>query len=201
MFWGRCDPIKPASATGLIRHLPKRSLKSSKPVKRRREVTVAEIVRQLDGITPACICGDRFRHAEFIEAMDKAGLSRVPFIWRGFGWQDGSEDVERFRRAVFDGEVKAVPSLLRSAFSDAITVIGLERQPQAGEGAFSGAHRRGFGNAVGCGARRADEGRAREESEGSMGIIPLHSHRNYSKPVTRTRRWQVLRQQVLEQDG
>ncbi|MFN4130238.1 MAG: terminase TerL endonuclease subunit, partial [Paracoccaceae bacterium] len=60
---------------------------------------------------------------EFAEAMNKAGL-RVPFIWRGFGWKDGSEDIERFRRALFDGEVKAAPSLLlRSAFSDAITLI------------------------------------------------------------------------------
>lgn len=84
---------------------------------------LAEVVRRLDGITPACICGDRFRHAEFTEAMNKAGL-RVPFIWRGFGWKDGSEDIERFRRAVFDGDVKTVPSLLlRSAFADAVTLI------------------------------------------------------------------------------
>lgn len=83
---------------------------------------LAEIVRKLDGITPACIVGDRFRHAEFTEAMDKAGL-RVPFVYRGFGWKDGSEDVERFRRALFDGEVRGVPSLLlRSAFSDAIVL-------------------------------------------------------------------------------
>jgi phage terminase large subunit-like protein len=48
----------------------------------------------------------------------------VPFIWRGFGWKDGSEDVERFRRALFDGEVKVAPSLLlRSAFSDAIVLL------------------------------------------------------------------------------
>lgn len=85
---------------------------------------LAEIVRRLDGITPACICGDRFRHAEFTEAMEKAGLARVPFIWRGFGWKDGAEDIERFRRSLFDGEVKVVPSLLlRSAFADAITLI------------------------------------------------------------------------------
>ncbi|WP_240602347.1 terminase large subunit domain-containing protein [Paracoccus endophyticus] len=83
---------------------------------------LAEIVRKLDGITPACVVGDRFRHAEFTEALDKAGL-RVPFVWRGFGWKDGSEDVERFRRALFDGEVRAVPSLLlRSAMSDAIVL-------------------------------------------------------------------------------
>lgn len=85
---------------------------------------LAAVVRRLDGSAPACICGDRFRHAEFTEAMQAAGLARVPFIWRGFGWKDGSEDIERFRRAVFDGDVKVVPSLLlRSAFADAVTLI------------------------------------------------------------------------------
>lgn len=85
---------------------------------------LAQIVQHLDGITPDCIVGDRFRHAEFNEAMQAAGLARVPFIWRGFGWKDGSEDIERFRRALFDGEVKVAPSmLLRFAFSDAITLV------------------------------------------------------------------------------
>lgn len=85
---------------------------------------LAEVVRRLDGVQPACVVGDRFRQAEFTEAMDKAGLSRVPFIWRGFGWKDGSEDIERFRRALFDGEICVAPSmLLRSAFSDAITLV------------------------------------------------------------------------------
>lgn len=85
---------------------------------------LADLVRRMDGASPACIVGDRFRHAEFSEAMQRAGLGRVPFVWRGFGWKDGSEDIERFRRALFDGEVKAAPSLLlRSAFSDAITLI------------------------------------------------------------------------------
>ena len=85
---------------------------------------LAEIVRQLDGAEVACIVGDRFRHAEFSEAMQAAGLGRVPFIWRGFGWKDGAEDIERFRRALFDGEVKATPSLLlRFAFADAITLV------------------------------------------------------------------------------
>ena len=84
---------------------------------------LAEVVKLLDGLQPLCIVGDRFRHSEFMEALDKAGL-RVPFIWRGFGWKDGSEDIERFRRALFDGHVKTVPSLLlRSAFADAITLV------------------------------------------------------------------------------
>ncbi|MCB1489033.1 MAG: terminase, partial [Bauldia sp.] len=41
----------------------------------------------------------------------------------GFGWRDGSEDIERFKRLCFDGKVKAKPSLLlRSAFADAVTL-------------------------------------------------------------------------------
>nr|WP_245468660.1 terminase large subunit [Mesorhizobium sp. M1E.F.Ca.ET.063.01.1.1] len=85
---------------------------------------LAEVVKLADGATISCIVGDRFRHAEFVEAMQGAGLSRVPFIWRGFGWKDGSEDIERFRRALFDGHVQTRPSLLlRSAMADAITLI------------------------------------------------------------------------------
>ena len=85
---------------------------------------MADVAEKLDGQAPAAICGDRFRHAEFLEALRDAGLDRVPFIWRGFGWKDGSEDCERLRRAVYEGDVKAAPSLLlRSAFADAITLV------------------------------------------------------------------------------
>ncbi|MFD1482989.1 terminase large subunit domain-containing protein [Paracoccus nototheniae] len=96
---------------------------------------LAEIVRQLDGIQPVCIVGDRFRVAEFNEALNKAGLGRVPFLWRGFGWKDGSEDIERFRRALFDGELKVAPSLLlRFAFSDAVTIIDPAGNAKLGKG-------------------------------------------------------------------
>lgn len=85
---------------------------------------LASLIRLAEGAEIACIAGDRFRHAEFAEAMQGAGLGRLPFVWRGFGWKDGSEDIERFRRALFDGEVKTAPSLLlRSAFADAITLV------------------------------------------------------------------------------
>lgn len=84
---------------------------------------LAEVVKRLDGYPVACIVGDRFRHAEFVEAMQKANL-RVPFIWRGFGWKDGSEDIERFRKCLFDGRIKVVPSLLlRSSMADSITLV------------------------------------------------------------------------------
>ena len=85
---------------------------------------LADVVELLDGQAPAAIAGDRFRHAEFLEALRGAGLDRVPGVWRGMGWKDGSEDVERFRRALFEQKVKTAPSLLlRSAFADAITQV------------------------------------------------------------------------------
>lgn len=84
---------------------------------------LSEVVK-LAGQAPVCIVGDRFRHAEFVEALQAAGLDRVPFVCRGFGWRDGSEDIERLRRAVFEGKVKSAPSLLlRSAFSEAVTLV------------------------------------------------------------------------------
>jgi phage terminase large subunit-like protein len=85
---------------------------------------LADVVARLEGQAPAAIVGDRFRHAEFLEAIRGAGLERVPCVWRGMGWRDGSEDVERFRRSLFEGRVRCVPSLLlRSAFADAITLV------------------------------------------------------------------------------
>lgn len=81
------------------------------------------VLDKLDGYPLACIVGDRFREAEFREALQAAGL-RVPLIPRGNGFRDGSEDVERFRTALFDRRVRVVPSLLlRSAFSEAVVVV------------------------------------------------------------------------------
>jgi len=81
-----------------------------------------EIMRRLDGAPVQCFVADRFRQAEFEEALAAAGL-RIPVVWRGQGFRDGSEDVERFRRAAFDGEISVKPTLLlRSAMSEAVTV-------------------------------------------------------------------------------
>lgn len=84
---------------------------------------IAEVVKHVEGQQIAAILADRYRQSEIGEAIDKAGI-RAPIIWRGFGFKDGGEDVERFRRACFDGRVKAAPSLLlRSAFSDSVCLI------------------------------------------------------------------------------
>jgi phage terminase large subunit-like protein len=81
---------------------------------------LGEVLRHVAGETIAAVTADRFKAAELGEAMDKAGL-KAPVVWRGMGFRDGSEDVDRFRRACFDGQVRARPSLLlRSAFADAI---------------------------------------------------------------------------------
>lgn len=88
-----------------------------------RVVPVADfltaVLAQLDA-PPVCLVADRYRQAEALEALARAGV-RAPVVWRGQGFRDGGEDVERFRRAVFEGKVRSRPSLLlRSAFADAV---------------------------------------------------------------------------------
>jgi phage terminase large subunit-like protein len=83
---------------------------------------VASVAAYLAGLPIAALCADRYRQAEVAEALSAAGIV-CPVIWRGQGFKDGAEDVERFRRAVFDGQVRSMPSLLlRSAFADAVTL-------------------------------------------------------------------------------
>lgn len=83
---------------------------------------VAEVSRHVEGQAIATICADRFKASELGEALDAAGV-RAPVHWRGFGWRDGSEDIERFRRWVFDQRLSVKPSLLmRSAMEGAVTL-------------------------------------------------------------------------------
>jgi phage terminase large subunit-like protein len=80
------------------------------------------IMDRLEGWPILCMTADRYRQAEFEEALAAAQI-RVPVVWRGQGFKDGGEDCERFRSAVYDGQVQVLPSLLlRSAFSDAVTL-------------------------------------------------------------------------------
>jgi phage terminase large subunit-like protein len=81
---------------------------------------LVEVLRHVEGEAVIAITMDRYKQAELSEALARAGI-RAPLVWRGQGFRDGGEDCERFRRAAFDGLVKARPSLLlRSAFSDAV---------------------------------------------------------------------------------
>ncbi|WP_243695867.1 terminase large subunit domain-containing protein [Rhodovulum marinum] len=81
---------------------------------------LVEVMRRVVDQPVAAVVADRFRQAQLGEALTRAGI-RAPMLWRGMGFRDGNEDAERFRRACFDGQVKALPSLLlRSAFADAV---------------------------------------------------------------------------------
>jgi phage terminase large subunit-like protein len=81
---------------------------------------LGEVMRHVAGETIGGLIMDRYKQSELGEAIDRAGI-RCPLIWRGMGFKDGNEDIERFKRSVFDGRVKAKPSLLlRSAFADAV---------------------------------------------------------------------------------
>jgi len=81
---------------------------------------LAEVMRRLEGEHIGALVMDRYKQSELGEAVDKAGI-RAPLVWRGAGFRDGGEDAERFRRAAYDGKVRAAPSLLlRSAFGDTV---------------------------------------------------------------------------------
>lgn len=81
---------------------------------------LVEVMRYVEDQPVIAITMDRYKQAELGEAISRAGI-RAPLVWRGQGFRDGGEDAERFRRAAFDGLVKAKPSLLlRSAFADTV---------------------------------------------------------------------------------
>ena len=81
---------------------------------------LGEVFRRIEAEPVAALVADRYKQAELSEAIQRACIT-APVIWRGMGFRDGSEDIERFRRAVFDNEVKAQQSLLmRSAMADAV---------------------------------------------------------------------------------
>lgn len=122
------------------------------------------IMAHVDGETVSALVADRYKQSELGEAMDATGVS-FPVIWRGMGFRDGGEDVERFRRAVFDGRVSCDQSLLmRSALSDAVCL----RDP-AGNAKLAKARSKGRIDAVSAaviaiaeGARQS--GRTRRDS-------------------------------------
>ncbi|WP_421702109.1 terminase TerL endonuclease subunit [Aliiroseovarius sp.] len=81
---------------------------------------LVEVMRHVEDQPILALTMDRYKQAELGEAIARAGI-RAPLVWRGQGFRDGGEDAERFRRAAFDGVVKAKPSLLlRSAFADTV---------------------------------------------------------------------------------
>jgi phage terminase large subunit-like protein len=84
---------------------------------------VSAMVAKLGGYPIHSLCCDRFRQSEFLEALAKTGLQIIP-TWRGQGWKESAEDVERFRQFAFEHRIKSERSLLlRSALGDCITLV------------------------------------------------------------------------------
>jgi phage terminase large subunit-like protein len=81
---------------------------------------MALVLHRVQGERISALLADRYKAAELSEGMAQAGVPVQP-TWRGFGFRDGNEDAQRFRRAVYDGDVACAPSLLmRSALADAV---------------------------------------------------------------------------------
>lgn len=95
---------------------------------------LATVAHHVDGSPIAALCADRYRQSEVMEAVQASGL-RCPISWRGQGWRDGAEDVERFRTACADGRVKSAESLLmRSALADAVCVTDVAGNAKLAKG-------------------------------------------------------------------
>ena len=81
---------------------------------------VGEVVARIEGHRIAAVCLDMFKQAEIGDGLRAADV-RARVVLRRFGPFDGGEDLERFRRAVWDRSIRIAPSLLmRSALADAV---------------------------------------------------------------------------------
>jgi phage terminase large subunit-like protein len=81
---------------------------------------LAAVWRRIEGQPVSALVADRYKQAELAEAIQAAAIT-APIVWRGMGFRDGGEDIERFQRAVFEGAVQTAESLLmRSAMADAV---------------------------------------------------------------------------------
>ncbi len=64
---------------------------------------LGEVMRHVAGETIAAIVADRYKLSELGEAIDRAGIQASRSSGAAIGFKDGNEDIERFKRACFDG--------------------------------------------------------------------------------------------------
>ena len=113
---------------------------------------------------PAVIAADRYREKDLRAALDRAGVPQAAFVTRGQGFKDGAEDVRAFRRAMLEGKVRPVKSLLlRAAMAEARTVADMSANEKLSKGSQGGRRRRARDDAAAAailavaeGSRRAD---------------------------------------------
>lgn len=81
---------------------------------------IKAVVGCVSGETIAAVCFDTFKQSEIGEGLRACDV-RAPYVLRRFGPFDGGEDLERYRRAIYDKWLATAPTLLmRSAMSEAI---------------------------------------------------------------------------------
>ena len=74
---------------------------------------------------PVGISCDSWRRAELTDHLMSCGLNNIQIETRSSGFGEGSEDIRAFRRHCLSDKVTPVKSLLlRSAMSEAVTIIG-----------------------------------------------------------------------------
>lgn len=81
---------------------------------------IGEVLAHIEGEKIAAVVLDTFKQSEIGDGLRAANL-RARVVLRRFGPFDGGEDLERFRRSVFDRSLRIAPSMLmRSAMSEAV---------------------------------------------------------------------------------
>ena len=74
------------------------------------------------GETVQAIVLDRFKQATLQQTLTALRVT-APVVWRGMGFASASEDINRLRNAVYDGDIKTLPSLLlRNALKNTVIV-------------------------------------------------------------------------------
>lgn len=81
---------------------------------------IAAVISRVEGLPIAAVVFDTFKQSEIGDGLRASDVRARPVL-RRFGPFDGGEDMERFRRAVYDRTLRTFPSLLmRSALSEAV---------------------------------------------------------------------------------
>lgn len=117
---------------------------------------------------PRIIACDRWREPELRESLKAVGIPLAALELRGMGFKDGGQDVEAFRRAVGEGLVTPMPSLLlTAAMSEARTMVDPAGNAKLCKAAEGGRRRRAKDDAAAATILSVAAGTRREAKVGS----------------------------------
>ena len=126
--------------------------------------------------TPAAVVSDRYRIVELRPHLEAVHFPKTTqLVERGQGYRDGSSDVRSFRRAMMDGHVTPVKSLLlRSSMAEARTVSDPAGNAKLAKGGEGGRRERARDDSVAAAILAVSvgqRGRAKADGNGS----PTHA--------------------------